>query len=47
MGIEGTSKSQVPRMAAELDEMVTQFRNRPLDSGPYGYVWADPLTLGA
>lgn len=35
MGIEGISKSQVSRMAAELDEMVTEFRNRPLDSGPY------------
>jgi len=44
MGIEGISKSQVSRMAAELDEMVTEFRNRPLDSGPYTYVWADALT---
>ena len=44
MGIEGISKSQVSRMAAELDEMVTEFRNRPLDGGPYTYVWADALT---
>lgn len=44
MGIEGISKSQVSRMAAELDEMVTEFRNRPLDNGPYTYVWADALT---
>ena len=44
MGIEGISKSQVSRMAAELDEMVAEFRNRPLDSGPYTYVWADALT---
>lgn len=44
MGIEGISKSQVSRMAAELDEMVTEFRNRPLESGPYTYVWADALT---
>lgn len=44
MGIEGISKSQVSRMAGELDEMVTEFRNRPLDSGPYTYVWADALT---
>jgi transposase-like protein len=44
MGIEGISKSQVSRMAGELDEMVTEFRNRPLDGGPYTYVWADALT---
>ena len=44
MGIEGISKSQVSRMAAELDETVTEFRNRPLDGGPYTYVWADALT---
>ena len=44
MGIEGISKSQVSRMAAELDEMVAEFRNRPLDSGTYTYVRADALT---
>ena len=44
LGIEGLSKSQVSRMAAELDEMVAEFRNRPLDAGPYTYVWADALT---
>lgn len=44
LGIEGISKSQVSRMAAELDEVVTEFRNRPLDAGPYTYVWADALT---
>lgn len=44
MGIEGISKSQVSRMAGELDEMVTEFRNRPLDNGPYTYVWTDALT---
>jgi len=31
-------------MAGELDEMVTEFRNRPLDGGPYAYVWMDALT---
>ena len=31
-------------MAGELDEMVTEFRNRPLDAGPYTYVWMDALT---
>jgi transposase-like protein len=44
LGIESLSKSQVSRMAGELDEMVTEFRNRPLDQGPYTYVWMDALT---
>jgi transposase-like protein len=44
LGIEGISKSQVSRMAGELDEVVAGFRNRPLDAGPYTYVWADALT---
>lgn len=44
LGIESLSKSQVSRMAAELDETVEQFRNRPLDAGPYTYVWMDALT---
>ena len=43
LGIESLSKSQVSRMAGELDEMVTEFRNRPLDAGPYTYVWMDAL----
>ena len=38
------SKSQVSVMAAELDEMVAQFRSRPLDAGPYAFVWIDALT---
>jgi len=44
LGIESLSKSQVSRMAGELDELVTEFRNRPLDAGPYTYVWMDALT---
>lgn len=32
-------------MAATLDEMVSDFRNRPLDGGPYTYVWADALAM--
>ncbi len=34
LGVESLSKSQVSRMAAELDEMVTEFRNRPLENSP-------------
>ncbi len=44
MGIEGISKSEVSRMAAELDVKVAEFRNRPLDAGPYRYLWIDAVT---
>ena len=44
LGIASLSKSQVSELAKELDEMVDEFRNRPLDAGPYTYVWADALT---
>ena len=46
LGIDGLSKSQVSRMAADLDEQVTAFRTRPLgDSGPFVFVAADALTM--
>src|SRR5262249_53105939 len=38
------SKSQVSGMAAELDEMVTSFRSRPLDARPHSFVWIDAPT---
>ncbi len=38
------SKSQVSAMAKHLDEQVATFRNRPLDAGPYSFVWVDALT---
>jgi len=44
LGIEGISRSQVSRMAKSLDEIVSSFRNRPLDSGPYTYLWLDAQT---
>ena len=44
MGIEGISKSEVSRLATELDERVAEFRARPLDTGPYRYLWIDALT---
>jgi putative transposase len=44
LGIERLSKSQVSRMATELDAEVTAFRDRPLDAGPYTYVSLDALT---
>ena len=45
LGVTSLSKSQVSEMAKDLDEMVTDFRDRPLDAGPYSYVWADALTM--
>jgi putative transposase len=45
LGIDGISKSQVSAMAKSLDPMVEAFRNRPLDAGPYRYVWIDALVL--
>jgi len=44
LGIEGISKSQVSRLATNLDATVEAFRSRPLDAGPYTYVWVDALT---
>ena len=45
MGLEGISKSQVSRICAELDELVAAWRNRPLDAGPYPFVWIDALSM--
>ena len=44
LGVTRLSKSQVSVMASELDEMVASFRSRPLDAGPYAFVWIDALT---
>jgi putative transposase len=44
LGVTGLSKSQVSVMAAELDQMVESFRARPLDAGPYTFLWIDALT---
>ena len=44
LGLEGMSKSQVSELARELDPVVESFRNRPLDDGPYTFVWLDAMT---
>lgn len=44
LGVTRLSKSQVSVMARELDQMVADFRGRPLDQGPYTFVWIDALT---
>ena len=45
LGVTSLSKSQVSELARELDQTVSEFRNRPLDSGPYTYVRADALVV--
>jgi putative transposase len=45
LGIEGISKSQVSELAKSLDGAVEAFRSRPLDQGPYTFVWMDALVL--
>jgi transposase-like protein len=45
LGIQGLSKSQVSEMTKSLDAVVEAFRSRPLDEGPYPYVWMDALVV--
>ena len=45
LGITGLSKSQVSVMAKDLDQLVRDFRERPLDEGPYTFLAADALTM--
>ena len=46
LGIDSLSKSQVSRMSADLDQLVEEFRHRPLDAaGPFTFVAADALTM--
>jgi transposase-like protein len=44
MGIQGICKSQLSQMTKVLDTQVQAFRNRPLEGGPYAFVWPDALT---
>jgi putative transposase len=43
LGIEHLSRSQVSRMAKDLDAKVAAFRSRPRDAGPYTCVWRDAM----
>lgn len=45
LGIASLSKSQVSELAKTLDGEVAAFRARPLDAGPYAYVWVDALAV--
>ena len=45
MGLDGMSKSRVSEMAKSLDEIVDAFRDRPLQAGPYPFVWLDAMQI--
>jgi putative transposase len=45
MGAKGISKSEVSRMAVELDKQVSAFRERRLDAVKWPYVWLDALYI--
>ena len=45
LGVKGLSRSQVSEMSGHLDAQVAAFRARPLDAGPYTFVWVDALTV--
>jgi transposase-like protein len=45
LGVKSLSRSQVSEMATHLDTQVAAFRSRPLDQGPYTFVWVDALTV--
>lgn len=44
LGVTRLSKSRVSEMAKSLDTQVAAFRARPLEAGPYPFVWLDALT---
>lgn len=44
LGLSGIDKSKVSRINKELDLMVEQFRNRPLQA-LYPYIWLDAIAL--
>jgi transposase-like protein len=45
LGVESISKSQVSRLAAQLDELVEAFRTRPLDASPYPFLMLDAMVV--
>jgi putative transposase len=45
LGVERMSKSQVSRLAKSLDQIVEDFRTRPLDAAPYPYLTLDALVV--
>mgnify|MGYP002624100494 CR=1 FL=1 len=45
LGVKSLSRSQVSEMATHLDAQVAAFRERPLDAGPYTFVWVDAISV--
>src|SRR5947207_15243836 len=45
LGVARLSKSWVSEVDTVRDAQVEAFRNRPLDAGPYTFVWCDALTV--
>jgi putative transposase len=45
LGVERMSRSRVSRLAKSLDQMVEDFRTRPLEAGPYPYLVLDALEV--
>jgi putative transposase len=45
LGVERMSKSEVSRLAKSLDQIVEDFRTRPLDGAPYAYVTLEALVV--
>jgi putative transposase len=45
LGVERMSRSQVSRLAKSLDQIVEDFRTRPLDAAPYAYLTLDALEV--
>ena len=44
MGLQGIEKSKISRTCKELDEMVSQFRERKIHTH-YPYIWLDAIVL--
>ena len=45
LGVERMSRSQVSRLAKSLDQIVEDFRTRPLEDAPYPYLVLDALEV--
>ncbi len=45
LGMATISKSQVSKMAEDLDDRVEEFRNRPLSESAHPYVWLDAVVV--
>jgi putative transposase len=45
LGVDRMSRTQVSRLAQSLDQVVEEFRTRPLDGAPYAYLTLDALQV--